>query len=61
MKLREERGSMWGMDVNRAALREMPSLLVDSVVWFWALFLDTQLQSISQDPRPLNELLTKLY
>ena len=49
------------MDVNRAALREMPSLLVDSVVWFWALFLDTQLQSISQDPRPLNELLTKLY
>lgn len=49
------------MDVSRAALREMPSLLVDSVVWFWALFLDTQLQAISQDPKPLSELLTNLY
>lgn len=46
LRIMQERRPVWGMDVNRATPREMPSLLVDSVgLWFWALFMNAQLQT----------------
>lgn len=60
-KQQEESGSAWGLDVSRSAPGETLSLLADSVVWFWALFLDVKLHPVSPDPKPFSELLTNLY